>query len=640
MAIFDTLKSIYDAASTINDLVKAVKANKAQCNRLSERVKVIVLTVRKLEAQLRSSDSLSGLEQLSDHLDEACACILRFTRDDWFTKIFDVYENKDRFLELSSQLNEDVIALGLSIDAQLIINQVENAADQKSDLEDIQAKQDVIIKLNRHLIETQQKAIEQQETRDSGIASKQEAHQQALNEQLASIKLKLLELTVSKPRSESPLPKGFDIPYEELHFHERLHHDNSGTFYRGTWGVQSVWIKTIDSAEENAHQSLRRETTIMSRVRGENVLQLYGACLTSNRTCVVMEFPSNGFLSKILRTQPELVTASAKHQIMVDVAKGLSTLHQQGVIHNALTSEQVVLTETGKAKLIGFRFSHINTASIANAALPELSAHYLAPEIKNHITTGNHASDVYLYGILCLELILGKTITALNLERETSVYDFVSKHSSISDFYKKLIQGCVNEDSHLRTSLTQVLSQLEAHEPSVELTIEVSSVPVIEPPRSSADIEKIYQKAKTQDKAKQYQQAYEGYKQAAEAGHAKAQGYLGLLYLFGNDYLAIDKKKAYYWLLKSAVQGQSRPDIEYNLGRLLEKGDGIKKDLPRAMYWYRRAASHQPTIPEFRRATQDAKTKCKSLAHIPTMKPAEIITPSPTPNPTNLTATP
>lgn len=647
MTPFDVLKTIYDVATTIHGVVSTVKANKAQCQRLLDRIEVIVRVVKHFEEKYNAQPHLPGLEMLSEHLIHCRAFVLEYTREDWALKVVDFGINRDRFAELNEGLNDAVIALQLAMGAEVLINLEDDKRDQGADLKDIKTKQEVIVGLCKELIQKQQREASVQEGRDRRNNLRDDERHHELTSQLDSIRLALEELqqpTPPAPVKENSLPKGFTIPYHQLRFTERLKQDAAGTLYLGTWGVQKVWIKTIEGIDERAHQQLRREMTIMSRVRGENLLPLYGACVENTRTCIVMECPENGFLSDLLKTQYELFTEAAKHQILTDVAKGLITLHQQEVIHAALTGEQIVLTETGRAKIAGFKFSHINTDSVEAPLSPQHSPHYSAPELRMRGSNADHTSDVYSYGILCWEMLTGKHISDVGNEAGVNTYAYIQKNmpDSVPAFYRQLIIDCCQNDSNLRPSLEEILKKLEAYVPSkVVVSIPAPATQVALTPAPSTDeIEQLYRKANDYQRNSKYQLAFELYQTAANAGHAKAISYLGLNYLHGNPYVAVNRKKAYQLLLRSAQLGLSRPDIEYNLGCLLESGDGVQKDLPAAVYWYRRAASYISDKPEFIAIIKMAQDKCRALFHVPTIKPAELIVESPVPAKQTFTTAP
>ena len=77
------------------------------------------------------------------------------------------------------------------------------------------------------------------------------------------------------------------------------------------------------------------------------------------------------------------------------------------------------------------------------------------------------------------------------------------------------------------------------------------------------------------------------FRKAAERGRADAQLFLGVCYEKG-DGVSKDMEKAVYWYRRAAEQGLA--EAQCNLGLCCQKGDGVSKDFQQAVYWYRKAA--------------------------------------------------
>ena len=86
---------------------------------------------------------------------------------------------------------------------------------------------------------------------------------------------------------------------------------------------------------------------------------------------------------------------------------------------------------------------------------------------------------------------------------------------------------------------------------------------------------------------KDYSRAYYWWNILAEAGHAKAQTNLALLFLRGQG---VDKNEslALQWMDKAASQGVST--AQYNLGYLYSTLKGDNRDEDKASFWYLKAA--------------------------------------------------
>jgi len=94
------------------------------------------------------------------------------------------------------------------------------------------------------------------------------------------------------------------------------------------------------------------------------------------------------------------------------------------------------------------------------------------------------------------------------------------------------------------------------------------------------------------------------FKKAANQGNAKAEAYLGNIYLttaimnaiLGHQYSNVygeiiatkDYPKALYWFKKSAEQGYEKG--EFHLGMMYGNGLGVPQDYSKAVYWLKKAA--------------------------------------------------
>jgi ankyrin repeat protein len=97
-----------------------------------------------------------------------------------------------------------------------------------------------------------------------------------------------------------------------------------------------------------------------------------------------------------------------------------------------------------------------------------------------------------------------------------------------------------------------------------------------------------YQAARDRLKAGDTAQALVLFARAAEAGYPRAQGQLGA------HYLKTDKTLARDWFEKAAAGGHAPSQI--NLGLLYVKGDGVPKDIPRALDYLKQAMSQKEDL--------------------------------------------
>lgn len=95
---------------------------------------------------------------------------------------------------------------------------------------------------------------------------------------------------------------------------------------------------------------------------------------------------------------------------------------------------------------------------------------------------------------------------------------------------------------------------------------------------------------------KDYLQAEQWYRKAADQGNAKAQANLGVMYANGQG-VRQDYAQAVQWYRKAADQGYAV--AQYNLGVMYENGQGAPRDYAQAEQWYRKAAAQGDAVAQF-----------------------------------------
>jgi uncharacterized protein len=92
--------------------------------------------------------------------------------------------------------------------------------------------------------------------------------------------------------------------------------------------------------------------------------------------------------------------------------------------------------------------------------------------------------------------------------------------------------------------------------------------------------------------------AVEWFTRAADGGSALAQLSLGMIYESGDAPVKADARQAARRYREAATQGLM--PAQYRLGRLLEDGRGVTRDLDRAAMWYRKAADQTDPAAQLR----------------------------------------
>ena len=94
--------------------------------------------------------------------------------------------------------------------------------------------------------------------------------------------------------------------------------------------------------------------------------------------------------------------------IAIQIAEGLQAAHEKGIIHRDLKSNNIMLTEKGRVKILDFGLAKVGDDSLTSEAGTILgTAAYMSPEQ----TSGeevDHRTDIWSFGVVLYELLTGE----------------------------------------------------------------------------------------------------------------------------------------------------------------------------------------------------------------------------------------
>ncbi|KAF8324973.1 kinase-like domain-containing protein [Cantharellus anzutake] len=150
------------------------------------------------------------------------------------------------------------------------------------------------------------------------------------------------------------------------------------------------------------HQHLKREMKIWKDLDHENIVQFIGFAIEDRgaipEAALVSEWCSNGDLVQYLHRNP----SCNRLALLLDVARGLTYLHDRDpvVVHGDLKPSNVLISDTGHAKLCDFGFSLIAdglTTGFTSSG-PGFTLRYCAPEV---LESGKKTRPGDMYSFAC-----------------------------------------------------------------------------------------------------------------------------------------------------------------------------------------------------------------------------------------------
>lgn len=174
-----------------------------------------------------------------------------------------------------------------------------------------------------------------------------------------------------------------------------------------------------------------REGRMGLELRHPNIVTIYEIVNDSRTPYLVMEFVEGETLREILKIRKRFSPIEAL-RIVQDICAGLDFAMQKGITHRDLKLSNVLVTASGRCKLVDF-----GLAAVADTSTPEALADcpsaraidYATLERATGVRRGDPRSDIFFVGVMMQHIITGEApmsetrdrIARLNVSRFTNI---------------------------------------------------------------------------------------------------------------------------------------------------------------------------------------------------------------------------
>ncbi|PIN19885.1 Tyrosine kinase [Handroanthus impetiginosus] len=199
-----------------------------------------------------------------------------------------------------------------------------------------------------------------------------------------------------------------------------------GTLHRGVYDGEDVAVKLLDRGEEGLKtkaeiQSIRaaftQEVAVWHKLDHPNVAKFIGATMgsgdlniqtenghigmPSNICCVVVEYlPGGAVKSYLFRNRRKKLAFKVVVQMALDLARGLSYLHSQKIVHRDVKTGNMLLDKSHTVKIADFGVARVEASNPNDMTGETGTMAYMAPEVLNG-DPYDRKCDVYSFSI-CL----------------------------------------------------------------------------------------------------------------------------------------------------------------------------------------------------------------------------------------------
>ena len=212
----------------------------------------------------------------------------------------------------------------------------------------------------------------------------------------------------------------------------------NGAYYKeiGLLGEdEKTAMKLVRNEEGNTLLCKRIDSSLLPiyrkliNVEHENIVTVYGITKDEYGILVVMEyFPSKTLEEKMLENG--IFSVRDMKSVILQIAKGVSTIHDLGIVHRDLSANNILIDKSGRVKITDFGIARMYDKD-KNADTRILGTHgYAAPEQFGFIQTDRKA-DVYAIGVLMNVMLSGKMPNEKLYKGDSKLMDIIQRCTSM-----------------------------------------------------------------------------------------------------------------------------------------------------------------------------------------------------------------
>ncbi|KAL8130228.1 hypothetical protein V2J09_019383 [Rumex salicifolius] len=253
-----------------------------------------------------------------------------------------------------------------------------------------------------------------------------------------------------------------------------------GKLYRGSYEGVEVAIKILErpgndtDKAQNMEQQFQQEVMMLATLKHPNIVRFIGACRKPMVWCIITEYAKGGSVRQFLnKRHNRSVPLKVAIKQALDVARGMEYVHQFGLIHRDLKSDNLLIFSDKSIKIADFGVARIEVQT--EGMTPETGTYrWMAPEMIQH-RPYTQKVDVYSFGIVLWELITG-FLPFQNMTAVQAAFAVVNKGvrpgipNECLPILADIMTRCWDANPDVRPPFSDVVKMLERAETEIMTT--------------------------------------------------------------------------------------------------------------------------------------------------------------------------
>jgi serine/threonine protein kinase len=186
---------------------------------------------------------------------------------------------------------------------------------------------------------------------------------------------------------------------------------------QGSFGIVCTCVNTSDNKiyavkfieiNEDDGGDLQNEIDILKATANcSHVVKYFGSYLKENYLMIVMEYCDGGSVLDVMQVCNRGMTEQQISSICLHALKGLQYMHNNKILHRDIKAGNILLSNTGAAKLADFGVSTKLLTTIQKHKTVVGSPYWMSPEVivaPNGAGGYDHKADIWSLGITAIEM--------------------------------------------------------------------------------------------------------------------------------------------------------------------------------------------------------------------------------------------